>query len=136
MNKKLLSLIVFCFLALLLWYIRDGKQKWTDQGQHEDATISPDGPFNRDATTIIYTKHARCRMECRPIDESEVKEIIRTGKVNYKKMEDGQRGKTYPLEGTTHDNQRVRIVVAPKKDELVVVTVIDLGTDWPCGNCR
>jgi hypothetical protein len=74
-------------------------------------------------------------MACRHIDESEVMEILQTGELNYSKIESGSRGKTYPLEGITHDRQNVRIVFAPKNDELVVVTVIDLDKDWKC-NCN
>lgn len=91
--------------------------------------------FNRRTSRILYSKHARCRMACRQIDESEVKEILETGTLNNRKMEEDPRGKTYPLEGVTHDNQRVRIVFAPKDDGLLVVTAIDLGRDWPC-DCK
>ena len=69
------------------------------------------------------------------IDASEVKEIIAKGVINHSRIEEDEQGKTYPLEGTTHDGQQVRIVVAPKDQELVIVTVIDLGKDWPC-DCR
>ena len=71
-------------------------------------------------------------MECRHIDESEVMEILKSGKLNEAKIEEDSRGKTYPLEGKTHDNQNVRIVFAPKQEEVVVVTVIDLDKEWSC----
>jgi len=71
-------------------------------------------------------------MDCRHIDETEVLEILATGSLNYDKIEEDSRGKTYPLEGKTHDDQHVRIVFAPKQDALVVVTVIDLDKEWAC----
>lgn len=71
-------------------------------------------------------------MQCRMIDESEVREILDAGTINYDRIEKNNKGVTIPLEGITHDRQKVRIVVAPKKTETVVVTVIDLDTDWPC----
>jgi hypothetical protein len=71
-------------------------------------------------------------MDCRHIDESEVKEILQNGAINYEKIETGEKGKTYPLEGITHDRQHVRIVFAPHDTELVVVTVIDLEKEWLC----
>ncbi len=74
-------------------------------------------------------------MDCREIDESEVKEIIEHGNINYSKVEQNSKGKTYPLEGITHDKQHVRIVVAPHDRELVIVTVIDLEKEWQC-NCN
>ncbi len=91
--------------------------------------------FDRNATKIIFSKHAQCRMDCRKIDESEVKEILKNGTINHKKIQNDKRGKTYPVEGFTHDKQHVRIVFAPKDDGLVVVTVIDLDTEWKC-DCK
>ena len=91
--------------------------------------------FNRNTDKLIFSKHAKCRMDCRKIDESEIKEILKNGTVNYKKIQNDKRGKTYPVEGYTHDKQHVRIVFAPKDDGLVVVTVIDLGTEWAC-DCK
>jgi hypothetical protein len=91
--------------------------------------------FDRNATNIIFSKHAKCRMDCRKIDESEIKEILKSGTINHKKIQNDKRGKTYPVEGLTHDKQHVRIVFAPKDDGLVVVTVIDLDTEWKC-DCK
>ncbi|MCX6313797.1 MAG: DUF4258 domain-containing protein [Sphingobacteriales bacterium] len=91
--------------------------------------------FDRRNNHLLYSKHARCRMECRHIDESEVKEILESGTINYSKIEDDGRGKSFPLEGITHDKQHVRIVFAPKDDGMLVVTCIDLDRDWPC-ECR
>ena len=91
--------------------------------------------FNRNTDKLIFSKHAKCRMDCRKIDESEIREILKNGTVNYKKIQNDKRGKTYPVEGYTHDKQHVRIVFAPKDDGLVVVTVIDLGTEWAC-DCK
>ena len=61
--------------------------------------------------------------------------ILKTGILNEAKIEADERGKTYPLEGMTHDSQHVRIVFAPKQEKLVVVTVIDLEKDWYC-DCK
>lgn len=99
---------------------------------------SPDHPkdpseLNRAESNFIYTKHAKCRMECRHIDASEVAEIYRTGKINYKKSEiENSRSPKYAIEGTTHDRQHVRIIYAPAKNGVVVVTVIDLEQEWQC----
>jgi hypothetical protein len=91
--------------------------------------------FNRNTTNLIFSKHAKCRMQCRNIDESEIREILKSGTINHKKIQNDKRGKTYPVEGLTHDKQHVRIVFAPKDDGLVVVTVIDLDTEWKC-DCK
>lgn len=92
--------------------------------------------FDRRAGKLIYTKHARCRMTCRHIDESEVQEILEQGIINERKSEPAARpDPKYALEGRTHDNQQVRIIFAPTDRGMVVITVIDLDTNWSC-DCK
>ena len=89
--------------------------------------------LNRNIDHLILTKHARCRMECRDITEDEIKEILHDGNINYNKSDlNNERGATYALEGYSHDKQHLRIIFAPKKDELVVVTCIDMDKEWHC----
>jgi hypothetical protein len=93
----------------------------------------------RDAEAKYYfTRHARCRMKCRHISQEEVKEIVQRADVNYKKSElDAPEGPKYALEGvTSNDKQHVRIIVAPKKRHLTIVTVIDLENEWNCPSCK
>ena len=146
MLKKYLPYILLFIAALLLWYIKSHQRGNTtnkpERQQTETVKINPstepvaaNDPIDRTPEHLIYTKHARCRMECRHIDESEVQEVLKDGIINYKKVEEDDRGKSYPLEGFTHDKQHVRIVFAPKRNDLVVVTVIDLEHDWPC-DCK
>lgn len=90
-------------------------------------------PFDRNPKNLILSKHAKCRMDCRQIDETEIREILTKGKINWKKSEPNNKpDPKYAVEGITHDNQKVRIVVADSKKGLVVVTVIDLETEWAC----
>ena len=89
--------------------------------------------FNRKLDKIIYSRHGRCRMDCRNIDEYEIKEIRDKGKINWEKSDpDAERDPRFALEGITRDNQLVRVVFAQTKDALVLVTCIDLKTDWTC----
>src|SRR5262245_46488314 len=89
--------------------------------------------FDRRISFLEYTAHAKCRMECRQIDQSEVEEIMKTGSINYRKSEpDAKPCPTYAIEGTTHDNQHVRIVFAQCDYKTKVVTTIDLGHEWEC----
>ncbi|MDE3183416.1 MAG: DUF4258 domain-containing protein [Bacteroidota bacterium] len=97
--------------------------------------------LNRDTSSfrntghLILTKHVKCRMDCRHITEDEIKEILKEGSVNYAKSGIGSKGdSTFALEGYSHENQHIRVVVAPESDGLVVITCIDLGHEWPC-NC-
>jgi len=146
MLKKYLPYIALAAAALLLLYIKKNQRGPApvkpDTEQTERITVTPvlpDDPgqkqyegLDRNASKLIFSKHAKCRMDCRHIDESEVREILKNGTVNENKIQRDKRGITWPVEGTTHDGQRVRIVFAPKDDGLVVVTVIDLGTEWSC----
>jgi hypothetical protein len=150
MLKKYLPFICLVAAALLLYYVKTNQRGESEQKpkteQVEDRITVPavlpsdvntdevEG-FNRNAANIIFSKHAKCRMDCRKIDESEVKEILKNGKINHKKIQSDKRGKTYPVEGFTQDKQHVRIVFAPKDDGLLVVTVIDLDTEWKC-DCK
>lgn len=82
---------------------------------------------------LIFTKHAKCRMECRHIDESEIQEIICYGSVNQRKSNSSDTPcPTYAIEGTSHDNQQLRIVFAKCDDAIKVVTCIDLKNDYTC----
>lgn len=149
MHKKYLPYILLIASALLLFFIKKNQRGETaqkhDTEQTEHITVPAVLPadekpdeikgFNRNTDKLIFSKHAKCRMDCRKIDESEVKEILKSGKINYEKIQSDKRGKTYPVEGYTHDKQLVRIVFAPKDDGLVVVTVIDLETEWSC-DCK
>ncbi len=134
-----LSIVVLIAAALLLFFIkknqRGSKTNIRDRVTVENATEAYT-QLRGGNKTISYSRHAKCRMECRHIDESEVKEILQTGEINHNKEQESEKGVTYPLEGTTHDGQHVRIVFAPKGNTITVVTVIDLDTDWPCGDCK
>lgn len=150
MIKKYLPYIFLVAAALLLFFIKRNQRgaapvkPATEQNDNRVTVpaVEPAGEkpgeiegFNRNTTHLVFSKHAKCRMDCRKIDEVEIREILKNGTVNKKKIQQDKRGMTYPVEGTTQDGQRVRIVFAPKGDALVVVTVIDLGKEWSC-DCK
>ncbi len=150
MLKKYLPYIFLVAAALLLWFVKKNQRgpgpvkpaiEQTDTRITIPSVLPGEtGPkeiagFNRNTGNLIFSKHAKCRMDCRKINETEVREILKNGTVNEKKIQRDKRGMTYPVEGTTHDGQHVRIVFAPKDDGLVVVTVIDLGKECSC-NCK
>ena len=97
------------------------------------STVNRDRGFDRRTSYLEYSAHAKCRMQCRKISQAEVEDIMRNGTINYKKSDiQNARCPRYALEGTTQDNQRVRIIFAQCNTSTTVVTVIDLGTDWQC----
>jgi hypothetical protein len=133
-NKKYLPVLLLLAVALFLFLIKK-HQRGPQPGVTVNAATDAYTALKGGNKTLVYSRHAKCRMECRHIDESEVKEILQDGTVNFGKIENGNKGATYPVEGTTHDGQHVRIVFAPHEREVVVVTAIDLDKNWPCGDC-
>jgi len=122
-KRKPFLAILLALLFIAFYFFQT--QSWSGR---ED-----DNEFDRNTTPIIYTKHARCRMDCRHIDESEVKEILQKGTINYAKSEPNDKpDPKYALEGITHDGQEVRIIFAPSPKGMVVITVIDLKEEWQC----
>lgn len=113
----------------------------TDEKREEEKTDNEKSSLDvfRDTDAKYYfTKHARCRMKCRHISQEEVKEIVQHAEVNYRKSDlEAVEGPKYALEGiTSRDKQHVRIIVAPKKRHLTIVTVIDLENEWECPSCK
>lgn len=85
--------------------------------------------------TLIYSKHALCRMSCRDITSEELRYIIETGRVNQ--LKSNKNSKPCPsvsIEHTTKDGQSARVVLGDCPENYTVITVIDLGIKHEC-NC-
>jgi hypothetical protein len=131
-------LAILVVIALLVRKCNDNPGKTTTRDQQRDnnttGEVDRNRGFDRRASYLEYTQHAKCRMDCRHITQEEVKDIMQNGKINYNKSEAG--GKpcpTYALEGHTQaDNQHVRIVFAQCDYKTKVVTCIDLDNDFEC----
>lgn len=84
-------------------------------------------------TPIYYTKHARCRMDCREITEQEIVFVLENGTINQRKSDAHQKPcPTYAYEARTTDGQLVRVVIANCPTERRVITCIDLENDYEC----
>jgi len=93
-------------------------------------------PIDRHVSSLILTRHARCRMDCRHITEKEIREVLEKGDINYAKSEpDARPDPKYALEGYTVEGQHLRIIFAPSSRGLVVITCIELGVEWQC-DCK
>lgn len=82
-----------------------------------------------------FSGHARWRMECRHITETEVMEIVGQGYINFKKSDliAPECKKRYALEGYSHEHQHIRVIATPCGiDKVTIVTCIDLDHRWPC----
>src|ERR1700733_8477713 len=97
-----------------------------------DHGVSKNEPFDRRAE-LIFTKHARCRMDCRHITAREIHEVLDKGEINYSKSEpDSRPDPKYAVEGYTAEQQHLRIIVAPENAKLIIITCIELGVEWSC----
>lgn len=134
MNKKYAPYLLLLALAVLLFIAKNSGCNHATTTTHTTTTNKERRGLNRNPSQINYSHHARCRMECRHIDENEVKDILQNGEVNYKKSEvnGAECNRKYAVEGYSKDNQHLRIVFAPCNDEVTVVTCIDIGTEWEC----
>lgn len=144
MNKKWAPYILMGLMLVAIIVIRQlrkneepaPKPRVTNNNRPEDPASNPSGRdrgFDRRTTFLEYSNHASCRMQCRKISKTEVEEVMRDGKINYNKSDlKNARCPRYAVEGITRDDQRVRIVFAQCNEKTVVVTVIDLETDFAC----
>ena len=134
--KKAAPIVLVFALAALVFIIRQCKDEQgtnNNTKRNNTTTTNRDKGFDRRISYLEYSKHAKCRMECRRISQTEVEEIMQDGKINYNKSDlQNARCPRYAVEGITNDNQKTRIVFAQCNDKTTVVTVIDLDTEWSC----
>jgi hypothetical protein len=139
-NKKWVPYLLIIVLGIILFFVKRCQQNnpvkpktTTDKKKDPASGVDRNRGFDRRVSYLEYSKHAKCRMQCRKISQGEVEEIMRDGTVNYKKSDlQNARCPRYALEGITKDDQRVRIVFAQCNEVTEVVTVIDLNTNWTC----
>lgn len=134
MNKKALPYIFLAVLAVLVLVLKTCKAPANPKKRDIERVNENRRGLNRNPAEINYTKHARCRMDCRKISQQEVEEILKDGEVNYKKSDvnGNECNRKYAVEGYSKDKQHLRIVFAPCQNEVTVITCIDLDTEWEC----
>lgn len=140
-KKKALPFIAVIILAVIALGIKKC-QSYADRPSvsrsSEKANAGVNVPtsrgLNRNPAHINYSKHARCRMDCRHISESEIVDLLKNGKINYRKsdLNGSECTKKYAVEGVSKDQQRIRVIFAPCNGEVTVVTCIDLDKEWEC----
>lgn len=130
MQSKKAGFLFLLILALAVLFIT----KWKDVQQQSDTeyTVRQRG-FDRRISTLEYTKHALCRMDCRHISKSDVNDIMRNGEINYAKTElDDKPCPTYALQGYSNDGQHLRVIFAQCDNKTKVVTCYDLEKEFEC----
>ena len=129
-------ILIIVVLGLLIGGLKKCKDSRQNYPQRSVTSDAGDWRHHK----LIYTSHARCRMECREITEGEVEFVLGNGILNEaKSREENEEAAghcpTYALEGKTNDGQQVRIIFGACDKITKVITVIDLGKDHEC-NCR
>lgn len=124
MRKPSVSLAIFLLVfAIVAFFLRSRNSQDIDYDS-----------FNRNFDRLEYSRHARCRMDCRQVSEAEVLDILKHGQINPRKTRlDDKPCPTYALEGySQQDHQHLRIVFAQCDNFMKVVTCIDLDRDLEC----
>jgi len=80
---------------------------------------------------LDYTRHARCRMDCRHIDEADVQHVLVHGQRDPARTRTDGRCPSHAVEAA-HEGRDLRVVFAECSTETRVVTVIDLDKEWAC----
>jgi hypothetical protein len=129
-NNKInaVTMIIVLVLGILAFGLKKCRESNQQYDERSVTTAAGDWRHHK----IIYTSHARCRMECREISESEVEYILANGTINEEKSKEENEE---ALEGDTKDGQHVRIIFGACEKITKVITAIDLGVDHVC-NCR
>ena len=130
MNQKKSVFIFLLIMALAILFIN----KWKGLQNQSDLvhTVRQKG-FDRRISTLEYTQHARCRMDCRHISQNDINDIMRNGEINYAKTNVNDAPcPTYALQGLTNDGQRLRVIFAQCETKTKVVTCYDLEKDFEC----
>lgn len=132
-TKKFLPYVLLIVIAIVALALKTCKSTSPKNTITTEEGYTKRG-LNRNPSNINYSKYAKCRMDCRHITEAEVKDMLQNGNINYKKsdLKGDDCHKKYAVEGYSKDGQHLRIIFAPCKDEVTVVTCIDIGVEWEC----
>lgn len=124
MRKSPVSIVLLLLLVAVIAFLSRSKSSHHADYEH----------FNRSVRHLEYSRHARCRMNCRMVTEAEVEDILLNGAINERKSSpDDKPCPTYALEGySQQDHQHLRIVFAQCDNFTKVVTCIDLDREFEC----
>ncbi len=116
---------LFSIIVLVLLFLAFIIRRWNEPVKKE--------AFDRNPMSLTYSKHARCRMQCRQIDEDEVREIMHKGIINFNKSNRRDRPcPTFALQGQTTSGEKLRVIFAQCLSETTVVTCYNLEEDFEC----
>ena len=126
-------------ITILLFSCNDNKIDSKNENKGADIPARKnftDKDLRYEGKSVKLTKHGICRMDCRKIDAFEIQEVINNGEINKRKSKPNSKPcPTIAYEGKTSDGQLARVIVGTCENDIKIVTVIDLDTDWKC-NCK
>lgn len=89
--------------------------------------------FDRDPPSLEYTKHARCRMQCRDISEKDINEVMEKGIINFGMSNRSDKPcPTFAVQGVTSTGEKIRIIFAQCQTQTKVVTCYNLEENPVC----
>ncbi len=130
MKSKVIPFLLLLIMAVAILFIKMYKGV---KEKSDTAPVTRARGFDRRISTLDYTQHALCRMDCRHISKSDVQDIMRTGEINYAKTDVQDKPcPTYALQGYSNDGQHLRVIFAQCNTKTKVVTCYDLEKDFEC----
>jgi hypothetical protein len=129
-NKNIKRLIYFIVLLgiIIYRYVATGNEPKTTREESNQIVLN-----TLQNKPLVYTDHAKCRMDCRYISEEEVLNALKNGKINSKKSyPNDEPCSTFAIEDNTLDGQSIRIIFANCNEVVKVVTAIDLNQEHQC----
>jgi len=120
-NRRVFLPLFLLVLVFLIFIIR----RWNEPERKE--------AFDRTPRSLVYTKHALCRMDCRQIDKDEISEIMSKGIINFNKSNRYDRPcPTYALQGRTSSGENIRVIFAQCDNQTKVITCYNLEEEFEC----
>ena len=85
---------------------------------------------------LKYTRHGECRMNCRHVTDRNIKNLLKTGKIDWAKSTPRPHSgcPVYRIKSNTSKRQLAGVFGACKSST-DLVTVINTGRNWVCPPC-
>ena len=119
-RNRLLPFIILA-IAFLIFIIR----RWNEPVAKE--------AFDRKPKSLVYTKHALCRMDCQHISKEEIEDLVAHGSINFNKSKKRDTPcPTFALQGTTGKGESIRVIFGQCAGVTKVITCYNLKKDFEC----
>lgn len=125
-SPLLVTLLLFSFIGLSIWWIKKELDRSPKQlSQSEKNTLR-----RLRSGFLTYTVHGDCRMKCRNVSRSEIKQILSYGSYNPAKSSANR----YVIDADVN-GRSLTAIFGYSSFVTYLITVIDTGYDWPCPRC-